>query len=106
MTDNQFATDFRDECDTWLNPKGYTLHSISNKGLHLTYTNFNRPNSPSIVCYVLPDGAIRVGLTNPMQYKYFMRLKCGPIQFKHKDIDQYINISEHYSNLAEKFPPF
>ena len=94
--------DFKKECDEWLNPLGWSLHSKSQTVL--TYTNTN--SVVTVDCQIDAGNNIRIRLSDCMSYKYFLKLESGTMQFKHPDFEEIVRIFEHYANLAQQFPPF
>jgi len=96
--------DFIKECDEWLNPKGYYIQSISGSSNNITYIN-SYSNKPTIHCWEDISGK-HVSLTSCMHFKLFLKLESGELQFKHPDIDNWIDTMEYYENLAENIPPW
>ena len=102
---NQMLKDFRKECDDWLGPYGYTLHSSANQGRVLVFTSIFVLHRPSIQCYFNQYDEKKCKLIST-GYKMFLHLTSGDIQFKHPNIQKYIDTMEHYAMIAEKYPPF
>lgn len=97
---------FKEECNLILGELGYSLHSSSQEGKYLTYSNVENEFSPSIICSEDITGKKKMKIKDSMHYKYFLTLASGELQFNHPDLKRYIKIFEHYSQLAKLYPPF
>jgi len=95
---------FREECEEWLEPLGFTLHSYS--GDELTYI-FTGIDLPAITCELdVENNTKTCRITDSAPYKLFLSLSSGDIMFKHPDIEQYIKVFNHYAMMAERYPPW
>jgi len=94
--------DFREECEEWLKPLGYTLFASNGIKTTLTFTDIDLP---SISCYLKGERKYCI-INDNIPYKLFLNLTTGELQFKHPDIKQYIEVFKHYGSLAKKYPPF
>lgn len=94
--------EFKIECDEWLNPLGWSLHSKSQTCL--TYSNID--SVVSVDCIIDAGNNKKIRLSDCISYKYFLKLESGNMQFKHPDFEKIVKIFEHYSKLAQVYPPF
>jgi len=93
---------FKKECIDWLKPFGYSVYTSSeNSVIFMCYKN----NYPDIECKIEKNGKKSCKLDNS-NFKLFLTLSSGDIQFKHPHIEQYLKVFKHYADLVEKYPPF
>lgn len=105
--ENQAAIDaFQKECIEWLEPFGYSVHSRTGSGTSLTFTNHDAEHSPAIKCWINHSGERRAKLNSAGEFKLFLSLQSGDIQFKHPDIQRYIDVMSHYAKIAAIHSPF
>lgn len=98
---------FQEECNQWLNPKGFYISSYSGDEKLFNFT-YKEPglNMPTIICYINKDtDEKRVKLLGGI-YKMLAHLVVEGLSFKHPDIDKFISTMQHYDNLIEHNPPF
>ncbi len=94
---------FRQECEEWLVPLGFSVISSSGDGSQLQFVSSPRFD-PSISCRIEKSGEKTCELVSA-PLKLFILLKTGKMQFKHPDIEKYIRVFHHYSQLCETYPP-
>ncbi len=99
--------DFRDECNEWLNPLGYTIHTSGGNREYYVFTKHigDTTYAPAIECSII-KGEKKARLVDSSNYKLFLTLDSGYIQFKHPDMKHYIKVFEHYGRLVTLYPPF
>ena len=99
--------DFEKECNDWLNPLDYYIHSFNPQRTWIMYShNDIFGNYPAIECAIDENGNKSCELMGGNKYKYFIRTISGKLSFKHKDIENYIKYFKYYEDLAERYPPF
>lgn len=98
---------FLSECRQWLEQYGYSLHvsSQSNAGEMYVFTNISQLYYPSITCNLNSKNEKSCSLSSGM-FKMCTVLSVSKIQFKHPDIEKYISVFNHYSELLYLNPPF
>lgn len=98
--------EFIEEAKEWLKQYNYELHAYSTNMKSATFSCFGEKYMPSIDCYINELGEKRCKITDCISYKLFLSLQTGEIAFKHKDIEQYIEIFIHYAKMAQHKPPW
>lgn len=95
---------FRDECDEWLNPMGYTFHSkaYSENELKLVYTS-ERENRPVIECFI--DSYYKMYCRIYASLPMFIKLDTGYIQYQHPEFKKYLKTIAYIMVLVERNPP-
>ena len=93
---------FREECEEWLKPLGYSIHMSNPNGNYYQFLNMEDTSYPAIICRQ-EDGKKTAELLDA-QYSYFLHMSSGPIQFKHPDIKKYMAVMAYYNQLVQKFP--
>jgi hypothetical protein len=99
--------DFRKETDEWMKTLGYSCHSSGLGGRTLVYTPISPEigrHMPTIIvqehnnryCELVGGGDMRLGL----------QIKSGHIQYKHPDIQRWIDTMTYYSRICSINPPF
>lgn len=98
---------FGDECDDWMREYEYSRHVSSQGGESFVYTAHDIfSNKPAIHCYMKANGEKKVKVVSSNHYKLFLSLQSGDLMFKHPDIQQWIDVCEHYCTLAQNNPPW
>lgn len=95
--------EFKKECDEWLNPKGYFVHHFSSDYSQITYVDKDLLG-PTITCH-FNSGEKYISLFSSQNFKMCLSLVCNKLQFKHPDIDKFIEAIKFYENLAKEFQP-
>ena len=98
---------FYNEAHEWMQSLNYYVHFYNAEKTSITFQSNNLgAKYPAITCFINKDGEKRCKLSDNVNFKMFLSLNSGDLQFKHPKIEKYIEIFRHYSNLAEQFPPF
>jgi len=98
---------FYEESVEWMNTLNYSIHSHNSQKSNITFiSNDLGGNYPAITCFINEHNEKRCKLSDSGNYKMFLSLNSGDMQFKPSDIDRYIKVFKHYSDLAENYPPF
>lgn len=101
---------FLDDAKNWLQPLGYQMHSHSASLLSAT---FIKPSGTSV-----SNAVIKVEIPldkHDLKYarcmviggnlKMFLSIQSGWFQYRHPDIQKYINAMKHYLRMCEMHPP-
>ena len=99
---------FKEECEEWLKPFGYNIHSYSADNKSFVFINDDLESKcyPAINCFINENNEKRCIIYDNIPYKLFLKLTTGELEFKHKDLNQYIKIFDYYGTMAERYPPF
>lgn len=98
---------FKNECDEWMQTLGYSLHSYNGSRTSLDYSStIPTGNKPIIKCFLNERNEKRCQLIGGNNFKMFLLLISGELQFKHPDIKRWISAMEFYDKLAENNSPF
>ena len=96
---------FKEECEEWLKPFGYTVHAHNPTNTSIGFLNPELDYSPYIDCFINEVGE-KVCKLSGGGVKMFCSIKSGNLIFKHPDIKKYIDALCHYSKLCYENPPF
>lgn len=94
-------TDFLKECKEWLEPKNFSL-SFYSPDRSCTFSN----NAVSVECFIKDDTKEKRCKITAGPYKMFMVLVTGELQFKHPDIDKFIEVATRYDKLLNTYNPW
>ena len=104
MTPIELQHLIKDQCDTWLNPMGYSLHFSTST--YLAYSNddidLNWP-WPLIICRVGPNDCnhrITVDLSASGDTE-LMQITIKGLSFEHHDVKDYISDLRYISNWVQ-----
>lgn len=97
---------FREECEEWLKPLGYTLHASSGEFNWLSFSHNDNHYSPAIICYQDPAGVRKCMIKGGHTLKMFIQTQVMDLQFKHPSIQKYISVFRHYEMVCDTHPPF
>lgn len=93
--------EFREECEEFLNPYNYTIHSFSSDKKIIVFTNttdskiFDSPTYPVILCAMDNKGDKTMELTY-MLPKGFIKMNTGKLMFKHPNFEFFLNKMREY----------
>jgi hypothetical protein len=96
---------FKEECEEWLEPLGYSIHYHNSDYSHISFCNVEKDHMPEVICVHRLDGQRFTKLTGG-GVKLFFSIVSGELQFKHPDIERFINTMQHYSKVCATNPPF
>lgn len=96
---------FKEECEEWLYPLGYTIHTHNPDYTHISFWNTSEHHLPEITCIYNLSKEKKVKLVGGGT-RMFLSICSGELQFKHPDIERYIDTMQHYSRLCHENPPF
>ncbi len=96
---------FKKESEDFLKPFGYELHYYNGDNTKFSFSCSNK-FYPAIDCFLDESGEKRMKLIDCFSYKLFLSLQSNNLSFKHPDLKQYLEVFEHYGNLASKYSPW
>lgn len=96
---------FEKECLEWLVPLDYSIHSFSADHKHYSFmSNKIGKNYPFVDCGIDGNTGNKYSEVISIVPQSIFKMSCGPLMFKHPDIEKFINKMKYYIDLINEYP--